>query len=53
MALIVLLAWCGLILQFSVTLTSPSLWEELPSSISFYFSFFTILTNLLIAAASH
>jgi hypothetical protein len=52
MALIVLLAWCGLILQFSVTLTqSIALGRTVLASISFYFSFFTILTNLLIAAS--
>jgi hypothetical protein len=52
MALIALLAWFGLILQFSVTFPQSLALGRTPlASIAFYFSFFTILTNLLIAVS--
>jgi hypothetical protein len=52
MVLVAFLAWFNLMLQFSVTLPQPlALGRTFLPSIAFYFSFFSILTNLLIAAS--
>jgi len=47
------LAWTGLGLQFYITLgQSMATGKTLVSAITFYLSFFTILTNLLVASAT-
>jgi hypothetical protein len=45
-------AWVGLVLQFYITLSqSMANGRTVGETISFYLSFFTILTNLLVALA--
>lgn len=51
--LIATLAWTGLGLQFYITLgQSMATGKTVGSAIAFYLSFFTILTNLLVASAT-